>query len=303
MATQIFCRLTGVAVLICLLLTAVPAAAAEVSRATGKVVATVTRQASMPFTWVVDEVLVHPCDRVEKCAPLLRYHLEIVDERQLAQELSMGGNNDGIRSSLLQLQSSLAETVAQRNKARQLAASGLGSRQALSRLEQDVTSLQERIELLRVTMRKNDANFQRRLAEIQESFEEPLKPGASLPSQLVLTAPISGHVLSVDGAVSEGALLPRGAQVVMVGRLDPVIIQVPVYEGELSHLAVGDQAEVSIASLRDKVFAATISEISWTASDMNVANPSYYTVELSVPNHNFELKPGYKAVVRFAVKQ
>ena len=97
-------------------------------------------------------------------------------------------------------------------------------------------------------------------------------------------------------------LLPRGARVVMVGRLDPVIIQVPVYEGELSNIAVGDQAEVSISSLRDKTFAATVSEISWTASDMNVSNPSYYTVELSVPNPNFELKPGYKAVVRFAVK-
>lgn len=302
MAAQIFCRLTGIIALACLLLTTPPAAAAEVSRATGKVVATVTRLAVMPFNGIVDEVLVHPGDRVKKGDPLLRYHLEIADERQLAQELSLGGNNDGIKSNMLQLQSSLAETIAQRNKARQLAASGLGSRQALSRLEQDVTSLQERIELLRVTMRKNDANFQRRLAEIQESFEEPLKPGSPLPAHLVLTAPISGHVLSVEGVVSEGALLSRGAQVVMLGRLDPVVIQVPVYEGELSNIAVGDKAEVSIASLRDKTFAATVSEISWTASDMNVSNPSYYTVELSVPNPDFELKPGYKAVVRFAVK-
>ena len=302
MVAQFLCRLTGVAALICLLLSATPAAAAEVSRATGKVVATVTRLAVMPFNGIVDEVLVHPGDRVEKGEPLLRYHLEIADERQLAQELSVGGNNDGIRSNLLQLQSSLAETVAQRNKARQLAASGLGSRQALGRLEQEVTALQERIELLRATIDKNDANFQRRLEEIQESFEEPLKPGAPLPAQLVLTAPISGHVLSVEGIVNEGALLPRGAKVVMVGRLDPVIIQVPVYEGELANIAVGDKAEVSIASLRDKTFAATVSEISWTASDMNVANPSYYLVELSVPNPDFELKPGYKAVVRFAVK-
>lgn len=302
MAAQMIRRLTGCVFLLCLLLAALPAAAAEVSRATGKVVATVTRLAVMPFNGIVDEVLVHPGDRVEKGAPLLRYHLEVADERQLAQELSLGGNNDGIRSNMLQLQSSLAETIAQRNKARQLAASGLGSRQALNRLEQDVTSLQQRIEILRATMQKNDANFERRLAEIQESFEEPLKPGKPLPAQLVLCAPISGHVLSVEGIVSEGALLQRGAQVVMVGRLDPVIIQVPVYEGELSHIAVGDQAEVSIASLRDKVFAATVSEISWTASDMNVSNPSYYTVELRVPNPDFELKPGYKAVVRFAVK-
>ena len=32
---------------------------------------------------------------------------------------------------------------------------------------------------------------------------------------------------------------------------------------------------------------------------MNVANPSYYTVEITVPNPDLELKPGFKAVVRF----
>ena len=122
MAAQIVCRLTGIIVLACLLLSALPAAAAAVSRATGKVVATVTRLAVMPFNGIVDEVLVHPGDRVEKGEPLLRYHLEIADERQLAQELSVGGNNDGIKSSMLQLQSSLAETVAQRNKALEQAA-------------------------------------------------------------------------------------------------------------------------------------------------------------------------------------
>ena len=33
---------------------------------------------------------------------------------------------------------------------------------------------------------------------------------------------------------------------------------------------------------------------------MNVANPSYYTVELTVPNPDLELKPGFKAIVRFS---
>ena len=33
---------------------------------------------------------------------------------------------------------------------------------------------------------------------------------------------------------------------------------------------------------------------------MNVGNPSYYTVELTVPKPDLELKPGFKAVVRFS---
>lgn len=32
---------------------------------------------------------------------------------------------------------------------------------------------------------------------------------------------------------------------------------------------------------------------------MNVSSPSYYNVEMSIPNPNLDLKPGFKAVVRF----
>lgn len=93
--------------------------------------------------------------------------------------------------------------------------------------------------------------------------------------------------------------LPAGSAPVQVGQLNPVLIQVPVYEADISAIKKEDTAEVEIPSLDNKKFAATVSEISWVSTDMNVANPSYYTVELTVPNPDLELKPGFKAVVRF----
>ena len=36
---------------------------------------------------------------------------------------------------------------------------------------------------------------------------------------------------------------------------------------------------------------------------MDVAQPSYYTVELTVPNSQLELKPGFKALVRFGAAE
>ena len=36
---------------------------------------------------------------------------------------------------------------------------------------------------------------------------------------------------------------------------------------------------------------------------MDVAQPSYYTVELTVPNSRLELKPGFKALVRFGAAE
>ena len=64
-------------------------------------------------------------------------------------------------------------------------------------------------------------------------------------------------------------------------------------------ISEGDSVAVEIPSLGNKAFTGKVTEISWVSNDMSVANPSYYTVEITVPNPDLELKPGFKAVVRF----
>ena len=266
---------------------------------TGKVVTTVTRAAPVPFHAVVDEVLVKPGQPVDKGAPLMRYHLQEEAERVLQREVTTGAGTEDLKGQVLDLERRLAETAAQRNKARQLAASGLGSAQASSRLEDDVHSLQRRIDLLRVTIQKSEKNFSARLEELSGYFGKPIREGESLPKELTLTAPIDGYVLSLDATLYAGALLGAGSSPIRVGKLDPVLIQVPVYEAEISGIKAGDSVEVEIPSLNGKKFAGTVNEISWVSTDMSVSNPSYYSVEITVPNPNLELKPGFKAVVRF----
>ena len=266
---------------------------------TGKVVTTVTRAIPVPFNAVVDDVLVKPGQAVEKGAPLMRYHLQEEAERVLQREVTTGAATEDLKGQVLDLERRLAETAAQRNKARQLAASGLGSAQASSRLEDDVHSLQRRIELLKVTIQKSEKNFSARLEELSGYFGTTIKEGERLPASLTLTAPIDGYVLSLDATLYAGALLGAGSAPIRVGRLDPVLIQVPVYEAEISGIKAGDSVEVEIPSLNGKKFAGTVNEISWVSTDMSVSNPSYYSVEITVPNPNLELKPGFKAVVRF----
>ena len=266
---------------------------------TGKVVTTVTRAVPVPFHAVVDEVLVKPGQAVEKGAPLMRYHLQEEAERVLQREVTTGAGTEDLKGQVLDLERRLAETAAQRNKARQLAASGLGSAQASSRLEDDVHSLQRRIDLLRVTIQKSEKNFSARLEELSGYFGKTIKEGENLPVELTLTAPIDGYVLSLDATLYAGALLGAGSAPIRVGKLDPVLIQVPVYEAEISGIKSGDSVEVEIPSLNGKKFVGTVNEISWVSSDMSVSNPSYYSVEITVPNPNLELKPGFKAVVRF----
>jgi hypothetical protein len=106
-------------------------------------------------------------------------------------------------------------------------------------------------------------------------------------------------VLSLSGAVNPGALLNAGETPIQVGQLDPVLIQVHVYEAEITGIRLGDTATVEVPSLDNKNFTAVVTEISWVSTDMNVSNPSYYMVELQVPNRDLELKPGFKTVVHF----
>ena len=214
--------------------------------------------------------------------------------------MTIGAATENLKGQVLDFERQLAETTAQRNKARQLVASGLGSRQALNRLEDDVDSLKRRIELLRTTIQKTESNFASRLKELEGYYGVPIKEGEQLPVTLVLTSPIKGYVLSLDSTLNPGTVLAAGTMPIRVGQLNPVLIQVPVYEAEVSGIKEGDTAEVEIPSLGNRKFTATVNEISWVSNDMNVGNPSYYTVELTVPNPDLELKPGFKAVVRFS---
>lgn len=266
---------------------------------TGKVNTTVTRGRHFPFTAIVDEVLVHPGQAVEEGAPLLRYHLQEDAERNLRREMTTGSNTEGLKGQILTMERELASIVAERNKTRQLVASGLGSKQALSRLENNVTSLQNRIALTKETLRKTEDNYKLRLKELSKYFGQPIKEGQELPKELVLTSPIKGFVLSIEPSVNPGQLLNAGMTPVQIGQMDPVIIRVPVYETDLNTIKIGDPVSVEIPSLNNRVFEGKVTEISWNSTDMNVSNPSYYMVELTVPNPDLLMKPGFKAVARF----
>ncbi len=268
----------------------------------GKVVSPVVRATPLPFNAIVEEVLIKPGQKVKKQQVLFTYSLPPEAERALHKEMTLGAGTENLRAQILTLQSQLADVEAERNKARQLAASGLGSSQAFKRMEADVYALNARIELLRQTIDKQNENFKKRLEELSTYFGSPIEAGAPLPKTLQLTSPMDGHVLSKATGLHAGALLELGAAPVLIGLMDPMLVQVQVYESEVGLLSVGASARVEIPSLNNAVFTGTVSEIAWTSNTMKVDAPSYFTVELSVPNPDMQLKPGFKAVVTFQSK-
>lgn len=296
---QVFCRVALAILLFGCALCPVFAADAE-TILTGKVVTTVTRPVTVPFNGIVEQVLVKPGTAVEEGTPLLRYKLQNEAEHQLQTELTIGAGTEELRGQVLDLDREILNLTAERNKTRQLVSSGLGSRQALTRQEEYLASVRNSIDLLRSTISKKEANFQSRLKELSGYFGQTIKAGDSLPENLVLISPIKGYVLSVAAATNPGQLIEAGSAPIVVGQLNPVLIQIPVYEAEINNIKVGDTAEVEIPSLNNRSFKGVVNEISWISTDMNVVNPSYYTVEVTVPNPDLVLKPGFKAVVRFS---
>ncbi|MBQ7618114.1 MAG: efflux RND transporter periplasmic adaptor subunit [Desulfovibrio sp.] len=272
---------------------------AEETVLTGKVLSTVIRSEPIPFNAIIDEVCVKPGDPVKKGAPLLRFHLQSEAWRNLQKEITRGSDTEELKGKILELEREQARMEAQCKKLRQLVASGLGSRQALLRTENEVSAIKERIGLLRKIIRKAEETFTSRLKELERYFGVNLAEGMVLPNEnLLLPSPISGYVLSV-GSIFQGTLLPQGATPIVVGPLDPMLIEVPVYEGELKDIKEGSIAKIEIPSLDNAKFQAKVTEISWVSTDMHVDKPSYFTVKLMVPNPKFLLKPGFKAVVRF----
>ena len=289
-------------VMLALLLGSAVQAAETTTILTGKVRNTVTRSPIVHFRGVVDRVLVAPGDKVQKGQPLMRYVLQDEARRALQREINLGPGTEASKGQILDLQSQLSQVSAQRNKAKSLAATGLGSNKAFGRLEADVHALQTRISLLEESIAKQEANFALRMEELSGYFDTEIKEGMALPPYLFLKSPIDGYVLSISQTMNPGAMFDEGFTPVTIGQMDPMAIQVPVYEAEVSSLSVGDEATVEIPSLGNKTFKATISEIAWASNDMDVSRASYFNVELIIPNPDLELKPGFKAVVRFTLK-
>ncbi len=271
----------------------------DASVLTGKVIPTVAREAPVPFNAIIEEVLVKPGERVKKGSPLIRYRLQEEAARQLQKELTNGAGTEQLKGQVLDFERELTNLKAERNKTKQLVSTGLGSRQALARQEENLSAIQSRINLLRTTINKTEQNFTSRLKELENYFGQPVHEGELLPQDLILTSPIDGYVLSVAAAMNPGQLISAGSSPVQVGQLNPVLIQIPVYESEINNIREGDTAEVQIPSLGSKSFKGVVNEISWISNNLDVSQPSYYTVEVTVPNPDLILKPGFKAIVRF----
>ena len=91
--------------------------------------------------------------------------------------------------------------------------------------------------------------------------------------------------------------LAKEAELFQVGTLDPMIIRAQVHEIEAQKLKENMAATVTFDSIPGKKYAASVSRIPWAPIPAALQQPSYYDVELTIPNPSLELKEGLKGQI------
>jgi putative peptide zinc metalloprotease protein len=131
---------------------------------------------------------------------------------------------------------------------------------------------------------------------------------SSQAAQLTLVSPISGVVLTPRLADSQGIYLAEGTAFAEVADLSVMRARIYVSEYDVSRVKAGADARVSVEGIAKKWAAKAIDNASVSSlADPSLVEsskykglipPSFYCVQLLIPNSNDVLKPGMRGVAR-----
>ena len=133
-----------------------------------------------------------------------------------------------------------------------------------------------------------------------ELAEDRFGKGAGIgkvPKEGIIKAPSDGYVMWMNPELRAGVKLGREAELFQVGSLNPMIIRAQVHEIEAQKLKEGQSASVTFESIPGKKYTATVSRIPWAPIPAALQQPSYYEIELTIPNPDAELKEGLKVQI------
>ena len=179
------------------------------------------------------------------------------------------------------------EAMSQRNMA---------SQQALSMNAKEIEVFRKE----KVSINEQLALARDLLSDRVELAEDHFGKGAGVgkvPKDGIIKAPTDGYVMWMNPELRTGVKLAREAELFQVGSINPMIIRAQVHEIEAQKLKEGEAAVVTFDSLPGKKFAAAVSRIPWAPMPAALQQPSYYEIELTLPNPDLELKEGLKGQI------
>jgi multidrug resistance efflux pump len=265
----------------------------------GKVYCSLQHPVRAPYAGEITEKLFHVGQQVKQGDILLKVALPEKDKLNLQASIDKGLLILQTELGIKGLRRTIEKLQDQKNDAQKLLQEGMGTRKAVKDLADEISFQKLKLEQSEKSLVKikKDLNQQRFL--LSEQLGQ--KVVSDIPRHMFIKAPVSGYVVWENVNVRVGAL--EGGHLLTIGTMDPMIIRIQMYEADVFNLNVGDTAEVILESAAKQVRNAVVKSISWMPLNKNIDSPSYYLVELEIPNPGIELKEGYKVRVMFPEKQ
>lgn len=123
-----------------------------------------------------------------------------------------------------------------------------------------------------------------------------------LPRVGYIRAPSSGYVLWTNSSLVPGMAFTKQASLLTIGRLDPIIIRASVHEIAAQKLKVGDPVDIVFHAMPGKAYHTKISKVDFVAQPAMLQQPSFYDIEMSLPNPDLHIKEGMRCDVSVDIK-
>lgn len=261
----------------------------------GKLYSPVKLRALLPFTAQVTSVDVGIGQTVKEDQVLAKYEIPLETSMEEKKNISLASIKK-LEFDLASCEFELTKLAAKSRELKAMIAKNMATKEALSQNVKDIAvrqkqkaSITEELALARTVLKD-------RMALAEERFGKAVTPG-NIPLEGVVKSPADGVVLWMNPDLREGVKLSRDAELFQVGTLDPMIIRAQVHEIEAQKLTQGDIAKVVFDAIPGREFTASVSRIPWSPMPAALQQPSYYEIELTIPNPEMILKEGLKGQV------
>ncbi len=263
----------------------------------GKLQCSLKRQVIIPFRGVITGLNVRPGQSVRKGQVLARYKLWPDIAQQLQRQVAAPQIQD-LEVALANLDKALIPLEEKRAETESLVKENMAPSQGLVQIEKEIQVQKQTRKVVEERLQS-----ERRLLAESKAYLKDMLGGSLNPltrsGDASITAPIAGQVVSILSDLREGLELGAGAPAFIIGVMDPMAIHAQIHESDIVNVALGEKAEVTMESVANRTFEATVSRFSLTPLAPGVGDPSYYDIEFTIPNSDYVLKEGFKGEIIF----
>jgi len=123
------------------------------------------------------------------------------------------------------------------------------------------------------------------------------------PKEGYIRSQLSGTIIWMNFDARVGQVFTTRTPLFLVGILDPIVVRCAVHEIQAQKLKVGDPVSIVFHTMPDKTFTSTINKVSFVAQPAMLQQPSFYEVEILLPNPDKTLKEGLRCDVTITPAQ